>query len=76
MSTRDERIAALRATLATDDDCRALAQSIDDRISALAMELRARFPDRAAAVARALNESRACVGDIMRHVGFVVEVQS
>lgn len=73
---RNERVAAIRSTLATDDARRAIAQRIDEEISALALELRATYPDRAASIARALNESRACVGDIMRHVGLVAEVQS
>ena len=76
MSTRDERIAALRAPLATTDDCRALAQRIDDEISALAMVLRAAYPDHAQAIARRMTDARSCVGDTMRAVGIVAEVRS
>ena len=76
MSNHNERVAAIRSTLATDDARRAIAQRIDEEISALALELRATYPDRAASIARALNEARACVGDIMRHVGLVAEVRS
>ena len=74
MSNHNERVAAIRSTLATDDARRAIAQRIDEEISALALELRATYPDRAASIARDLNEARACVGDIMRHVGLVAEV--
>lgn len=76
MSTRDERIADLRATLATADDCRALAQRIDDEISALAMALRATYPDHAQAIARRMTDARSYVGDTMRAVGIVAEVES
>ena len=76
MNTRDERIAAIRATLTTTDDCRALAQRIDDEISALAMALRATYPDHAQAIARRMTDARSCVGDTMRAVGIVAEVRS
>ena len=73
---RNARVDAIRSTLATDDARRAIAQRIDEDISALALELRATYPDRAASIARAMNEARSRVGDIMRHVGLVAEVQS
>ena len=57
-------------------DLRAIAQRIDDEISALAMALRATYPDHAQAIARRMTDARSCVGDTMRAVGIVAEVRS
>ena len=73
---RNTRVAALRVLLTTTDDCAALARHIDDEISALAMALRATYPDHAQAIARRMTDARSCVGDTMRAVGIVAEVQS
>lgn len=70
-----ERVNAIRSTLATSDDCRAIAQRIDDEISALGLHLRTVYPDHAPKIAMALNRARSDVVDTMRAVGIGEEVR-
>ncbi len=63
------RVAALRETLATDADCAAMAQRIDDQLCALGMRLCALHPEKRDVTGRQLNSARIALADTLRFLG-------
>ena len=66
---RFARVVAIRASIKTDADCAALAQQVNDEISALGMRLVVLHPEKREAIGRLLNDARIAVSETLRSAG-------